>query len=160
MIEGKRKAAILGASEEGGTGWTIATTLAAQGYHVTVGARRFEGIARLADKIGGAPVRCDATAEGEVEEFISEAAGDGQLDCAVLVAGAGIRGLIDTMAEDEFEHCMKLNCYSAVYYLRHAARRMKDDGSIVLLDRKSTRLNSVTNAHIVCRLLLEKKKRI
>src|SRR3546814_7604122 len=25
-------------------------------------------------------------------------------------------------------------------------------------DRKSTRLNSVTNAHIVCRLLLEKKK--
>src|SRR3546814_3316742 len=26
-----------------------------------------------------------------------------------------------------------------------------------LLDRKSTRLNSVTNAHLVCRLLLEKK---
>src|SRR3546814_9499922 len=29
-----------------------------------------------------------------------------------------------------------------------------DDGR----DRKSTRLNSVTNAHLVCRLLLEKKK--
>src|SRR3546814_2034069 len=28
----------------------------------------------------------------------------------------------------------------------------------VLQDRKSTRLNSVTNAHLVCRLLLEKKK--
>src|SRR3546814_6829880 len=27
------------------------------------------------------------------------------------------------------------------------------------LDRKSTRLNSVTNAHLVCRLLLEKKKK-
>src|SRR3546814_9525345 len=26
------------------------------------------------------------------------------------------------------------------------------------VDRKSTRLNSVTNAHLVCRLLLEKKK--
>src|SRR3546814_1433161 len=26
------------------------------------------------------------------------------------------------------------------------------------LDRKSTRLNPVTNAHLVCRLLLEKKK--
>src|SRR3546814_10481787 len=25
-------------------------------------------------------------------------------------------------------------------------------------DRKSTRLNSVTNAHLVCRLLIEKKK--
>src|SRR3546814_7272214 len=28
-----------------------------------------------------------------------------------------------------------------------------------LADRKSTRLNSVTNAHLVCRLLLEKKKK-
>src|SRR3546814_7027421 len=28
----------------------------------------------------------------------------------------------------------------------------------VLLDRKSTRLNPVTNAHLVCRLLLDKKK--
>src|SRR3546814_10602110 len=28
------------------------------------------------------------------------------------------------------------------------------------LDRKSTRLNSVTNAHLVCRLLLEKKKKL
>src|SRR3546814_3781365 len=27
-------------------------------------------------------------------------------------------------------------------------------------DRKSTRLNSITNAHLVCRLLLEKKKEI
>src|SRR3546814_2334781 len=27
-----------------------------------------------------------------------------------------------------------------------------------LEDRKSTRLNSITNAHLVCRLLLEKKK--
>src|SRR3546814_6200721 len=27
------------------------------------------------------------------------------------------------------------------------------------LDRKSTRLNSVTNAHLVCRLLLEKKNK-
>src|SRR3546814_10502309 len=26
-------------------------------------------------------------------------------------------------------------------------------------DRKSTRLNSVTNAHLVCRLLIEKKKK-
>src|SRR3546814_7441997 len=29
--------------------------------------------------------------------------------------------------------------------------------SEVVVDRKSTRLNSVTNAHLVCRLLLEKK---
>src|SRR3546814_6550951 len=32
------------------------------------------------------------------------------------------------------------------------------DGEQHGTDRKSTRLNSVTNAHLVCRLLLEKKK--
>src|SRR3546814_1990531 len=31
---------------------------------------------------------------------------------------------------------------------------------LLLADRKSTRLNSVTNAHLVCRLLLEKKNTI
>src|SRR3546814_4393920 len=31
--------------------------------------------------------------------------------------------------------------------------------STMLGDRKSTRLNSVTNAHLVCRLLLEKKNK-
>src|SRR3546814_2978658 len=36
--------------------------------------------------------------------------------------------------------------------------RMRDGSEVVIgKDRKSTRLNSVTNAHIVCRLLLEKK---
>src|SRR3546814_990438 len=34
------------------------------------------------------------------------------------------------------------------------ARRAQDG-----VDRKSTRLNSITNAHLVCRLLLEKKKK-
>src|SRR3546814_8421077 len=32
-----------------------------------------------------------------------------------------------------------------------------DRGDLRHADRKSTRLNSVTNAHLVCRLLLEKK---
>src|SRR3546814_4916543 len=30
-------------------------------------------------------------------------------------------------------------------------------GALLIVDRKSTRLNSITNAHLVCRLLLEKK---
>src|SRR3546814_4955249 len=32
-------------------------------------------------------------------------------------------------------------------------------GKVIEADRKSTRLNSITNAHLVCRLLLEKKKK-
>src|SRR3546814_4765407 len=34
-----------------------------------------------------------------------------------------------------------------------------DGYDYVLIDRKSTRLTPVTNAHLVCRLLLEKKKK-
>src|SRR3546814_6552470 len=41
---------------------------------------------------------------------------------------------------------------SALYFL------LLDGGVEVRVDRKSTRLNPVTNAHLVCRLLLEKKK--
>src|SRR3546814_8491719 len=41
--------------------------------------------------------------------------------------------------------------------LRQADRGL-EGGFQSLRDRKSTRLNSVTNAHLVCRLLLEKKK--
>src|SRR3546814_8617388 len=39
-----------------------------------------------------------------------------------------------------------------------AALRRKLQGGERRQDRKSTRLNSSTNAHLVCRLLLEKKK--
>src|SRR3546814_9062091 len=49
----------------------------------------------------------------------------------------------------------------------HVSRPLSDvisDGYIaifcVVIDRKSTRLNSITNAHLVCRLLLEKKKTV
>src|SRR3546814_8434664 len=38
------------------------------------------------------------------------------------------------------------------------ARLVKKTLFVGVLDRKSTRLTPVTNAHLVCRLLLEKKK--
>src|SRR3546814_3166452 len=38
-------------------------------------------------------------------------------------------------------------------------RDKQDERDIARADRKSTRLNSITNAHLVCRLLLEKKKK-
>src|SRR3546814_1855702 len=41
---------------------------------------------------------------------------------------------------------------------RAQAARSAHGPSAEMGDRKSTRLNSVTNAHLVCRLLLEKKK--
>src|SRR3546814_2061149 len=40
-----------------------------------------------------------------------------------------------------------------------AAITLRAVATSMVEDRKSTRLNSITNAHLVCRLLLEKKKK-
>src|SRR3546814_3273155 len=64
------------------------------------------------------------------------------LHAAVLGKLAGVDGFDDpVMQPDWFGAPYLANC-------RKTSR----------LDRKSTRLNSVTNAHLVCRLLLEKQK--
>lgn len=129
----QRRAAVLGASEEHGTGWEIARALHAQDWFVTVGARRREGVERLAGEIGGKAVVADATTEADVERFVEEAAADGSLECAVLVAGAGVKGVIDDIPLDVLDDCMRLNFEAPFLFIRHAARRLADNGSIVLI---------------------------
>ena len=59
-------AVVLGASASGGTGWAVAETLAAEGARVVVGARSFEPLQKLAAKINGLAVRCDAGDEAQI----------------------------------------------------------------------------------------------
>lgn len=133
MTERHQQAAVLGASEQGGTGWAIAQALAARGFFVTVGARRRSGIEQLAAEIGGRALTCDATIEEDVARFCAAAGEDGGLDCAVLVAGAGVQGMIDDIPLDILAGCMKLNFDAPFHFVRHAARVMNDNGSIVLM---------------------------
>ena len=128
-----KHAAVLGASEEGGTGWAIAIALDRGGFGVTVGARRRAGIEQLAKQIGGVALVCDATIESEVEAFVLDATKEAPLNSAVLVAGSGIRGMIDDLSADDLDYCLKLNFNAAFYFIRHAARMMRDGGSIVLI---------------------------
>ncbi|MDX2276922.1 MAG: SDR family oxidoreductase [Hyphomonadaceae bacterium] len=133
---GERKSAIvLGASEEGGTGWVTAQTLAALGVFVVVGARRFEKVKRLADQIGGAAFACDATKEGDVSRFVDSArqACGGEINYAVIAAGGGVTGMIDSISEGELRRCFDLNYFSSVYFVRHVARALANDGGIVLM---------------------------
>jgi len=133
MSERTKRAAVLGASEEGGTGWAIAHALAARGFAVTVGARRREGVEKLAAEIGGTPLICDAKVEEEVATFCAAAASEGGLDCGVLVAGAGVQGSIDTISAETWRNCMILNLDAPLHFVRHAARAMNENGSIVLM---------------------------
>ena len=49
-----------------GQGRLIAEVLAERGAHVIVSARSMPGLERLAEKIGGTPVRCDVSVEEDV----------------------------------------------------------------------------------------------
>src|SRR3546814_1861995 len=70
-----------------------------------------------------------------------------------LAAIAEAKAAIEARARERDAHEQAV--YQAKLAQREAKRKAtgKKPG-----DRKSTRLNSVTNAHLVCRLLLEKKK--
>src|SRR4030095_4826835 len=88
-------AVVLGASAEGGTGWAIAEALAAQGAKVVVGARSLAPLQKLATRIGGTAVACDAGNEAQVKALAKAALTNyGQLNIAVNSAGLPVMSMI------------------------------------------------------------------
>jgi NAD(P)-dependent dehydrogenase (short-subunit alcohol dehydrogenase family) len=130
-----RNVVVLGASKEGGTGWSIAQKLSQLSDHVTVGARQHAGIEKLARAIGGTAVACDVTIESQVEAMALQAGTTdrGTIDAAVLVAGEGIAGNIDDIADSDLDRALSLNLLGPIYFVRHMARRMSEGGSMVLM---------------------------
>src|SRR3546814_7971119 len=73
--------------------------------------------------------------------------------------GAAIDFAVDEDADADADAEMDVD--GVRHATRRAARQLGPEGELGLVadqDRKSTRLTPVTNAHLVCRLLLEKKK--
>ncbi|MGH3958325.1 SDR family NAD(P)-dependent oxidoreductase [Mycobacterium sp.] len=97
MTTSKRVAVVTGASA--GIGEATAKTLAAQGFHVVVVARRADRIAALADEIGGTSVVADVTDGAAVDALAS---GLDRVDVLVNNAG-GAKGL-EPVAEADLEH--------------------------------------------------------
>ena len=110
-------AVVLGASAEGGTGWAVAEAFAAAGAKVVVGARRFELVQKLANKIGGLAVRCDAGEENEVAAMIDAAkAKYGRVDIGVNSAGYPVRAQILSVTTQDLMDGMKINYFGQVYF--------------------------------------------
>lgn len=131
-LEGK-VAVVLGASQRGGSGWTIAEVLAAEGAHVFVAARRLEKVEELASEIGGTALRCDAADEAQVAEFVAAAAArTGQIDIAVAAVGVGSFGSIDETTQEKLEEAMRVNFFGPFQFARYSARHMAQGGSITL----------------------------
>jgi NADP-dependent 3-hydroxy acid dehydrogenase YdfG len=88
---------ITGASS--GIGAATARTLAAQGFHVVVVARRADRIHALADEIGGTAIVADVTDDAAVDALASKVS---RVDVLVNNAG-GARGL-EPVTDSDLEH--------------------------------------------------------
>jgi NADP-dependent 3-hydroxy acid dehydrogenase YdfG len=93
----KKVAVVTGASS--GIGEETARTLAAQGFHVVVAARRADRIERLADEIGGTAIVTDVTDDASVAALAQ------RLDRVdVLVNNAGGAKGLEPVADADLEH--------------------------------------------------------
>jgi NAD(P)-dependent dehydrogenase (short-subunit alcohol dehydrogenase family) len=127
-------AVVLGASAEGGTGWAIAEALAAQGAKVVVGARTAAPLKRLADKIGGTAVVCDAGNEADVAALAKAAISTyGKLNIAVNSAGLPVMTMIANSTQAHLDDAARVNFFGNVYFVKHMAEAMGSDGSIVVI---------------------------
>ncbi|BDB61932.1 MULTISPECIES: SDR family NAD(P)-dependent oxidoreductase [Rhodococcus] len=100
-----RVAVVTGASS--GIGESTARTLAAQGFHVVVGARRLDRLQKLADEIGGTALELDVTDEDSVEAFTTVLP---RVDVLVNNAG-GAKGLapVAEAVEDDWRWMWETN---------------------------------------------------
>lgn len=95
MIEQRPTAVVTGASS--GIGAATARALAAEGFHVVLGARRLQRCQEIADEIGGSAAHLDVLDPGSVAAFAEAVPA-----ARVLVNNAGgAKGLEPVLAADE-----------------------------------------------------------
>jgi NAD(P)-dependent dehydrogenase (short-subunit alcohol dehydrogenase family) len=111
-------AVVLGASAEGGTGWAIAEAMAKSGAKVVVGARSMGPLERLAGRIGGIAVRCDAGNEQDIAALAQAALETyGKLDIAVNSAGLPVQGPISRATTEQLQAGIGVNYFGQLYSL-------------------------------------------
>ncbi|AMK19818.1 SDR family NAD(P)-dependent oxidoreductase [Sphingobium herbicidovorans] len=132
-------AVVLGASAEGGTGWAIAEALAEAGAKVVVAARSMGDLQRLADKIGGLAVQCDAGSEADIAALARAAAdAHGAIDIAVNSAALPVISMIKDVTMEQLQQGVQVNYFAHVHFIRHMTEVMNDGGSITLISSNST----------------------
>lgn len=140
MIELKDKVAVVvGASAEGGTGWSVATALAERGAKIVVAARRLEPLQILAERIGGAAVVCDVSKEADLAALFRFALRTyGRVDLAINAAGESVGCAIADVTDEILLQVTSAHYFSNVYFIKYAAEAIGLDGAITLFSSVST----------------------
>jgi NAD(P)-dependent dehydrogenase (short-subunit alcohol dehydrogenase family) len=131
-------AVVLGASAEAGTGWAVAKALAAAGAKVVVAARRLAELQARAGTIGATAVVCDAGQESQVKDLAEAALRTyGRLDIAVNAAFSAVGSSIADASRETLIAPIEVNYFGNVYFVKHMAKAIESDGSIVLISSSS-----------------------
>ncbi|MFD6858998.1 SDR family NAD(P)-dependent oxidoreductase [Rhodococcus sp. NPDC060090] len=124
-----RIAVVTGASS--GIGEAAARTLAAQGYHVVVGARRLDRLQTLADEIGGSALELDVTDEDSVDAFTTVIP---RVDVLVNNAG-GAKGLATVLdaVEDDWRWMWETNVIGTLRVTKALLPKLIDSGDGLII---------------------------
>lgn len=126
-----RTALVTGAAS--GIGLAITQRLVSDGAHVLVGDIDDGALAAVADRFGDSvtTAHCDVTDEASIEAFAALSSASGGLDIAVANAGKGTFGMVVDHPLEAWREIIDL-CLTGVFLtVKHAARVMRDGGSIV-----------------------------
>jgi 3-oxoacyl-[acyl-carrier protein] reductase len=133
-----KKAVVLGASAERGTGGAIAKALRNAGCDVMIAARRIDLLTRFADTIGAAAVQCDATQEEQVKALADAARQRfGHVDIGINAAGAPMRASVAEATRAQLQEALEVNYFAHIYFIRHMARVMESNASITIISSMS-----------------------
>ena len=125
-----------------GIGLAVTRRFVRDGIMVVVGDVNDEALDSVRQVLGDAvrTLRCDVSKESEVEALCSAAIDEfGRLDIAFANAGTGSSAPIVDMDVAEWTRVLEVNLLGSLLTIKHAARRMKRGGSIVV----TTSLNAV-----------------
>lgn len=133
LMRGK-VAVILGASAEGGIGWTTAQTMAREGAKVVVAARSLDKLQRLAQLAGGVAIACDATKRADIVSLADQVkARFGKVDAAVYSPSGVWFSTLETTDEGSLREAMELHFFGAFFFVQEMRRVMQQDGAITLI---------------------------
>jgi 3-oxoacyl-[acyl-carrier protein] reductase len=147
MTDGLRGKHALVTGGSRGIGRAIALELAAAGVHVAIGyvaheERAQETLRAIAESGGtGVAVRADLSRRAEIARMFEEAERKlGPLD--IVVASAAdilVKPMIDCTEED-YDRIFQINAKGVFFTMQEAARRLRDDGRIIVLSTGGTKL--------------------